>query len=103
MARVRLLCVIAVGLCLGACEGVQSALDPAGPIAREIAALWWWMLGVGAAIFVLVLVLLLYAVFRNPERRWRPGPEKLIVAGGVVLPVVVLSTLLPFGLSVGSG
>lgn len=95
-------CVI-VGACVSGCEGVQSALDPAGPIAREIAALWWWMAGVGTGVFALVLVLLLYAVFRNPELRWRVGPERLIVIGGVAFPVVVLSLLLPFGLSVGSG
>jgi cytochrome c oxidase subunit II len=92
-----------LALGLSGCAGIQSALEPAGPIAREIAALWWWMAGVGALVFVLVLVALLYAVFRRPERRWRVDPERLILGGGIVLPVVVLSVLLPFGVIVGSG
>lgn len=88
---------------LAGCDGIQSALDPLGPVAREIAALWWWMLGVGTAVFVLVLAALLYALFRNPARRWDIDPERLILGGGIVLPVTVLSVLLPFGVIVGSG
>jgi hypothetical protein len=29
---------------LAACAGSQSVLDPAGPSARAIAEVWWWML-----------------------------------------------------------
>ena len=29
---------------LAACRGPQSMLDPAGPSAQAIAAVWWWML-----------------------------------------------------------
>jgi cytochrome c oxidase subunit 2 len=58
-----------LSLPLAACEGIQSALSPAGPIARQIAGLWWGMLTAAAAIFALVVVLLLYAVFRAPEHR----------------------------------
>ena len=50
-------------LCTG-CAGLQSALHPAGPQATHISHLWWLMLWVCTAIFVLVMGFLLYAVFR---------------------------------------
>ncbi|MBN1240904.1 MAG: cytochrome c oxidase subunit II [Gammaproteobacteria bacterium] len=92
--------LLTLGLC--GCEGIQSALSPLGPVAREIAALWWWMFGVGVAVFVLVLTALLYAVFSHPDRRRTVDPERMILGGGIVLPVVVLSILLPFGVIVGA-
>ncbi len=85
------------------CAGPQSALQPSGAAAREVAYLWWAMFWAGTAIFLLVLGLLLYASFQAPERRWRIAPVKMIVAGGVVLPIVALSILLVFGLRAGSG
>lgn len=90
-------------LALSACGGLQSALEPSGPAAREIALLWWGMFWAGLLIFLLVLVLLTYACFRDPDRRRRIAPAKLIIAGGIVLPIAVLSPLLPLGLNVSSG
>ena len=94
---------IAASAALCGCEGVQSALAPAWPVAREIASLWWWMAAMAGGVFALVLALVLYAVLRDPARRWNVGAERLIVAGGIALPVAVLSVLLPFGIRVGSG
>ena len=101
MARLAVL-LLSASLC-GGCAGIQSALSPLGPVAREIAILWWWMLAFATAIFVLVLVALLYSIFRHPDRRWKVDPERMIVAGGIVLPLIVLSALLPFGVIVGAG
>lgn len=84
------------------CSGIQSALDPSGPSAREIAALWWAMAGGGAVIFVLVLVALLYGVFATRERRRRIRPDAMVIAGGVALPVIVLSVMVPFNVTVSS-
>lgn len=88
---------------LAGCSGLQSALDPLGPNAREIETLWWAMAGGSVLIFALVLGLLLYAVYGSSERRRRVRPDQLIVAGGIVLPVVVLSALVPFNVVVSSG
>jgi heme/copper-type cytochrome/quinol oxidase subunit 2 len=44
---------------------MQSTLDPAGTQAACISDLWWVMLAVCAAVFVLVLGVLLYAVFHS--------------------------------------
>jgi cytochrome c oxidase subunit II len=94
----RLPVLMAVSLLVG-CSGerTQSALHPAGPAAAEIAWLWWVMLAAFTAVFVLVVVLLLIAVFRKArdEQAAPPlGRTRFVVAGGVVLPVVVVVPLL---------
>jgi cytochrome c oxidase subunit 2 len=89
-------------LILTACAGQQSALQPSGPGARDAAILWWTMLAGSIAIFALVLGLLLYAVLRSPERRRHMPTERMIVVGGIALPVLTLSILLPFGLNMGA-
>ncbi|WP_407353846.1 cytochrome c oxidase subunit II [Luteimonas sp. R10] len=85
----------AAALC--ACGGPQSALAPAGPAADAIAQTWWLMFWAAAAIWVLVLSLLLYALLRGRETRALSRPNRLIVGGGLVLPTVVLSALLVYG------
>lgn len=94
---------LAWGGTLTGCAGVQSALDPAGPNAREISVLWWSMAAAAAVILTLVVGLLLYAVFGHPERRGWLTPHRLIVFGGMVLPVVALSVLVPFNVRVAEG
>jgi cytochrome c oxidase subunit II len=89
-----------------------SVFDPRGPAAAGIAELGWIMFGLAAAIYVLVVALLLYALFRRRRAapapgapgRSGPGPVEtgplpwggvpFVVAGGVVLPAVVLVALL---------
>src|SRR5579864_6647594 len=63
----------AAGACLGilcscGCRGVQSVLDPAGPQAARIAALWWFLFFICLAIFILVIAFLGYAA-RTATRR----------------------------------
>lgn len=89
-------------LLLSACDSPQSALDPSGPAASEIAVLWWFMFWSAVIIFALVLSLLLYAALRSSDKRGRMAPRHLVVIGGIVFPVTVLSILLPFGINVGS-
>ncbi len=43
---------------------MRSVLDPAGPQAAHIAALWWWMFWIFSAIFLLVVAALLIAIFQ---------------------------------------
>ena len=80
---------------------MASALDPQGPAAEAISDLWWLMLGLGAAVFVLVAVLLAIGLFRRrpaeepDEQEEDPGRARWwIVGGGVVLPVVVIGIVL---------
>lgn len=102
LVRPRTLLVPATLLIAG-CTGLQSALDPAGPDAREIAVLWWAMLIGATLIFGLVLGTLLYALFAKTERRTRIKPMQLIIGGGIILPIVTLTILVPFNINVASG
>lgn len=85
-------------------EHAQSMVHPAGPAAAEIALLWWVMLGVFTAVFVLVMVLLAYAIFRKSTPSasssamppW--GRTGFIVAGGILFPVLVLTPLYIYSL-----
>jgi cytochrome c oxidase subunit 2 len=61
--------VITLAMALGGCRGWQSALDPQGPQARELAWLFWLFLAVLTAIFVAVMIALALALIsRGPPR-----------------------------------
>ncbi len=70
----------------------RGSLDPRGPVAGEIADLWWWMLAVAAVVFLAVLVLL--GVSLRSRRTGERVARRLVVAGGVVMPAVVLTAVL---------
>jgi cytochrome c oxidase subunit II len=93
-------CVSAAGvLLLAGCGGAQSALAPAGREAARIAELWWWMAAGAAIVWVWVLALTLYCVRADPARRSPRRDRLLIVGAGVVVPVIVLTVLLVYGLA----
>lgn len=93
--RARALLVIACGL--PGCDGPQSALEPAGRDAETIATLFWWMAGGAALIWMGVIGLAIYGVTAS-RRHARQKAQSFIVAAGAVFPVIVLTTLLWFGL-----
>lgn len=74
---------------------LHSALDPQGPEAAGIAEIAWVLFGGGAVIFALVLGLAALALFA--PRRWM-AERRFVAAGGIVLPVVLLSALLIYTL-----
>lgn len=93
----RLVLILLCGF-LGGCEsqGVQSMLAAQGPEAQRILGLFW-ALAVGSAVIVILIVVLLGAALSGSSRRqWLAG-ETVVVAGGIVLPVAVLTPLLMFG------
>lgn len=80
-------------------EGLQSALKPKSAKAEHIADISWLMF-IGATVLFLLVVLLLALAFHGaPNMRQRLARRWLIVAGGIVLPVVVLSALLVHALA----
>lgn len=83
------------------CAGSQSALDPRGPVAEVIARTWWVMFVGGSAVLVVVMLLVGYAMFRNPERRPRVAAPLFLIGGGLLLPTVTLTALLVYGVDVG--
>lgn len=90
--------ILALGVGVSACAGVQSALDPAGHEAREVATLFWVMLIGAAVVWTAVIGVAVYA------SRLKSGPyddavgHRVILWGGVAFPTVVLAGLLVYGL-----
>jgi cytochrome c oxidase subunit 2 len=74
-------------------------LDPAGPFAAPLNTLTWGLLAMTALVMVVVVVALAIALFAPRPWRQRLGGERLIWIAGLGFPVVVLSALLVWGLS----
>ena len=97
------LCLLAL-LLAGGCSAepisppiTPSTLEPRGPNAAYVAQLWWLMLGLGIAIFVLVIELLSAALLRRRRATSATAPEtggdvgrRWLLWGGIALPFVVL-------------
>ena len=71
-----------------------------------MAGLWWLMLGLGVAVFVVFAVLLAVGLFRRSAEEREPGRtesnlvRRWIIPGGVVMPLVVL--IMVFGATVAA-
>jgi cytochrome c oxidase subunit II len=91
-------------LLFATCRGDQSTLDPAAAASRDVASLWWAMFAVAAVVVAVVTMLVLSASLRprgdRASRRWlgRSG-SRLIVVGGVVVPLAILVVLFVLTLS----
>lgn len=83
----------AIGFVSG-CANAPSPLQPQGPAAAKVATLWWVLLIVATVVFIIVMGLLGYALWR-PRRRPKDdggmGNGRLFIGiGGVVIPAIVL-------------
>lgn len=86
---------------LAGCAGPQSVLDPAGPSAAAIHRLGTIMYIGAALVTALVTVLMLVPFLR---RRERPVNRRLFLwGGGVALPLLTLTALVPYAMTVGQG
>jgi cytochrome c oxidase subunit 2 len=88
---------------LPGCGGQQDALAPKSHQARDIASLFWWMMG-AAFVGMGVIVFLLGLAWKRRHRRGigsdtegdEPGERfawLVVVGAGVVLPIILLATL----------
>jgi cytochrome c oxidase subunit 2 len=98
-ARAALLAALVGALLVAGCRGPQSALDPAGRGAERIADLFWWMTTGTLIIWLAVIGLAVYAIRIRHEAHSRRTADLLIIGGGAVLPTVVLTGLLAYGLA----
>jgi cytochrome c oxidase subunit II len=87
----------AAALLVAGCTGVQSALEPAGRGAEDLARLFWWMAGGAIVIWIAVAVLAVYAIRANPDAA-KKRTAMLIVWGGAIVPTIILTVLLVYGL-----
>jgi cytochrome c oxidase subunit 2 len=96
---------LTAGALLSGCSGNHSALNPASDAAERIASLWWIMLVGAAIIFFAVMALLLIGIARGRGERERSLDERnslrLVLAGGVVIPAIVLLVLVVGSVYVG--
>ncbi len=74
-------------------------LDPAGPYAGSITLLSWVLLAMAFGVTLIVLAALYVALAGRRETQKRLGGTKAILIGGIAFPVVVLTILLVWGLS----
>lgn len=84
-------------LLLAGCSDVQSVMSPASPDAARILTLTWILFIGGGAIFLLVIVLLALAMMGGTGIRRGLAGTTAVAAGGIALPVVVLTALLGYG------
>ena len=77
-------------------------LDPAGPFAGSITTLAWALIGMAGIVLLVVIAALWVALFGKRSTRERLGGERVIWIGGIAFPVVVLTALLVWGLSLTS-
>ncbi|MGQ3888557.1 cytochrome c oxidase subunit II [Legionella sp. CNM-1927-20] len=84
---------------LAGCSGPQSALNPAGPAAKEVAHLWWGMLIYSSLVVIGIVSLWLYAMRPKPQQF--TSQHSLIICGGILLPSISIIVLLIFGIPVG--
>ena len=75
-------------------------LDPAGPYAGSTNLLAWVLFGVAGLVLLVVLAALWVALFGSEKTRRKLGGTRVVWIGGIAFPVVVLTGLLVFGLSV---
>jgi cytochrome c oxidase subunit 2 len=80
------------------CSGPQSALDPAGRQASRIADLFWGMTIGGAAIWAAVVGMTVYAAYFSRGPHGPRTSRMLILGGGILFPVLVLTGLLTYSL-----
>ncbi|MDP8986879.1 MAG: cytochrome c oxidase subunit II [Actinomycetota bacterium] len=90
---------VVAALLLGACGGGSpSALDPKGPVSERIAEVWWLMLALAVAVYLVVGGLILVAARRGrrgegQDRRLPLGENAFIWIGGVAVPTAILVVL----------
>lgn len=82
------------------CSGPQSALSPSGVEALHIDPLFWTSTWIGVLVTLMVVVLVAVALYGPP--RWRAwlGRDWIVIGGGIVLPMSVLTGLFVYGLLV---
>jgi cytochrome c oxidase subunit 2 len=99
-------CGAAVLLSLGGCAGWQSALDPKGPAACELARLIWFFTGLCTVVWILVMIVVVISLFRRRLPAGDPlalnaaserGKTMVVIAAlGVTAVILIGLTLLSF-------
>ena len=74
-------------------------LDPAGPYASAITTLSWVLFVFAAIVILVVIAALALALFGNEKQKRRLGGTRIIWIAGIAFPLVALTALLVWGLT----
>jgi cytochrome c oxidase subunit 2 len=80
-------------------DSLIPVLDPAGPYAGSITTLTWLLIAMFAAVLAVVVGALWIALAGSAGLKAKLGGNRAIWIGGIGFPVVVLTVLLVYGLS----
>lgn len=73
----------------------QGALAPKGQVASDLEKIFWYSTWTAVGVFVVVMGLLLFAIFRpRGEEPSRLHGDRFVVIGGLVVPAVILMGML---------
>jgi cytochrome c oxidase subunit 2 len=89
---------LACAMVSSGCSGLQSALDPAGREAQKLADIFWVMTFGAIVVWIAVIALALWSVRAQPKKHTLRRTRLIIVGGGAIVPTVVLTALLIYGL-----
>ena len=107
------LILVFILLLTSACAGAQispstypSTLEPHGPAAARIAELWWVMLALGTAVWLVVVGLMFAALLRRRRGTSATDPDSVggetgrnwPIFGGIVVPLILIGVT--FGYSI---
>jgi cytochrome c oxidase subunit 2 len=94
LPRARLVTPVALVSVLAGCGTQQNTLAPESHPARDIASLWWWMLG-GSLLGVLLIAAILFvaAVRRGPRKISERANVGAVLVLGVAVPIAVIASL----------
>jgi len=101
------LALLPLAVLLAGCDRNQSSLNAASHQSKDIASLFWWMMG-GAWLGLALVVALMVLAWRRANRRGigkdtagpKPGERSawyVVVGLGIAVPVVVIATLFVIG------
>ena len=96
----RTFIVIVLFTALAGCGREQSTLNPAGYDASSISLLFWTMLGGAVVLWLVVNGAFYYMSSVRPGAVDKRYARHILIGGGIILPVVVLTALLVWGLSI---
>jgi cytochrome c oxidase subunit 2 len=95
----RLLPFAGLAVVLTGCDEQQDALAPRSHAAKDIASLFWWMMGVswlGVGIVIALMMLAWRRAHTKPGHEVKEGEKigfRVVIGAGIVMPIVLIAAL----------
>lgn len=89
---------LVVAVTLGGCTGNQSALNAHGESAIHLKSLIIGIVAICSVVWTIVMIILLWALFRSSDGRFRPSPATdrrmgLVVGSAVAVTAIIIASL----------